>query len=99
MAIQRPVTWWKEPHISGLLFFSSCTDTVVIYWTLENGAREVHGAIRDTWANMGWERSQLGYPVSDESGPSDRRWSNFQGGILTGTPTGGVVLSHRIDDG
>ncbi|MET8136217.1 hypothetical protein ABZ153_39365 [Streptomyces sp. NPDC006290] len=70
-----------------------------IYWTPETGAREVHGAIRDTWANKGWERSELGYPVSDESGPSDRRRSDFQGGILTWTPTGGVVLSHRIDDG
>jgi len=31
-----------------------------IYWTPQTGAREVHGAIRDKWASMGWERSRLG---------------------------------------
>jgi uncharacterized protein with LGFP repeats len=70
-----------------------------IYWTPDIGPHEVHGLIREKWSGMGWERSQLGYPTSDESGPSDRRWSDFQGGILTWTPAGGVAMSHRIDDG
>src|SRR4051812_7882402 len=38
-----------------------------IYWTPQTGAHEIHGPIRDKWASMGWERSLLGYPVSDES--------------------------------
>jgi len=28
-----------------------------IYWTPATGAHEVHGAIRDKWASLGWERS------------------------------------------
>jgi uncharacterized protein with LGFP repeats len=58
----------------------------------------VNGMIRDTWASKGWERSHLAYPTSDESGSPDRRWSDFQGGISTWTPAGGVAESHRIDD-
>ena len=40
-----------------------------IYWTPQTHAHEVHGAIRDKWASMGWERSRLGYPIGDEKGP------------------------------
>jgi hypothetical protein len=32
---------------------------------------------------MGWERSCLAYPVSDEFGDSSTRQSNFQGGNIT----------------
>jgi hypothetical protein len=39
-----------------------------IYWTPNTGAFEVHGAIRDRWAELGWERSYLGYPTSDLRG-------------------------------
>ncbi|MCM3906074.1 MAG: hypothetical protein ND866_30690 [Pyrinomonadaceae bacterium] len=39
-----------------------------IYWTPDTGAHEVHGKIRETWSGMGWERSFLGYPISDEIG-------------------------------
>ncbi|WP_394239570.1 LGFP repeat-containing protein [Niallia oryzisoli] len=35
-----------------------------IYWHPDTGANEVHGAIRDKWASLGWER--FGYPTSDE---------------------------------
>lgn len=38
-----------------------------IYWSPKTGAHEVHGAIRDEWARLGWERSALGYPISDET--------------------------------
>jgi hypothetical protein len=37
-----------------------------IYWTAWTGAHEVHGAIRNHWAALGWEWSWLGFPVSDE---------------------------------
>lgn len=30
------------------------------------GAREVHAAIRDKYASMGWDRSYLRYPTTDE---------------------------------
>jgi len=42
-----------------------------IYWTTTSGAHEVHGAIRSRWAALGWERSSLGYPVSDETDEID----------------------------
>jgi uncharacterized protein with LGFP repeats len=32
---------------------------------------------------MGWERSCLGYPVSDEFAISGGRQSNFQRGVIT----------------
>ncbi|WP_329204474.1 hypothetical protein OG257_03020 [Streptomyces sp. NBC_00683] len=65
-----------------------------IYWTPQTGARETHGAIRDLWAGMGWERSFLGYPTTDEMGPGDNRSNRFQHGHVTWTPSGGAVAHH-----
>jgi uncharacterized protein with LGFP repeats len=50
-----------------------------IYWTPTTGASEIHGAIRDKWASLGWERSALGYPVTDESVTPDKagRFNHF----------------------
>jgi uncharacterized protein with LGFP repeats len=52
-----------------------------IYWTPRIGARSIHGAILDKWASMGWERSVLGYPVTDEIGTPDGigRFNFFSG--------------------
>jgi uncharacterized protein with LGFP repeats len=36
-----------------------------VYWSPSTGARAVTGAVRDRWAAVGWERSALGYPVTD----------------------------------
>jgi uncharacterized protein with LGFP repeats len=70
-----------------------------IYWTPENGAHEVHGAIRDKWASLGWERSHLGYPVGDEETPPNGqgRYSKFEGGHILWTPEGGTEVRQRID--
>jgi len=59
-----------------------------IYWTPKTGAHEVHGDIRAKWAQLGWERSYLGYPISDELVTADGkgRYSIFQGGSLYWTP-------------
>jgi uncharacterized protein with LGFP repeats len=54
-----------------------------IYWTGGTGAWCVQGAIRDKWASLGWERSSLGYPTSDEYAITGGRRSNFQGGTIT----------------
>jgi hypothetical protein len=54
-----------------------------IYWTPRTHAWSVHGAIRAKWASMGWERSCLGYPVSDEFGITGGRRSNLQHGDVT----------------
>jgi uncharacterized protein with LGFP repeats len=37
-----------------------------VYWSPGTGAHEVRGAIRDRFANLGWERGVLGYPTTDE---------------------------------
>jgi uncharacterized protein with LGFP repeats len=42
---------------------------------------------------MGWERSCLGYPVSDEFGDSSTRQSNFQGGNITYSFAAGTATS------
>ena len=68
-----------------------------IYWREDIGAHEVHGAIRDLWAQMGWQSSRLGYPVSDERGAPDNRASTFQNGTITWTPSGGAVAHGNID--
>jgi uncharacterized protein with LGFP repeats len=68
-----------------------------IYWREDIGAHEVHGAIRELWASMGWQESRLGYPVSDERGSNQKRASQFQGGVITWTPSGGAKVEGRID--
>lgn len=55
-----------------------------VYWTEQTGAHFVRGAIRQKWANMGWENSFLGFPITDESlTPDNRGWyQHFEGGSL-----------------
>jgi hypothetical protein len=69
-----------------------------IYWTPATGAHEVHGDIRDKWASLGWERSFLGYPVSDEMDFSEGgRVSIFQNGSIYWWPdTGAIALKGVI---
>jgi hypothetical protein len=54
-----------------------------IYWSPETGAHEVHGRIRDKYAETGWEAGPLGYPVSDEYVVSGGRRSDFEHGSIT----------------
>lgn len=70
-----------------------------IYWSPATGAHEVHGAIRSHWASIGWEKSFLKYPISDElvvfGGAG--RISHFQKGSIYWSPTAGVrVLKERV---
>lgn len=66
----------------GLGRFNDFSNGGSIYWTPETGAWSVHGAIQWKWGSLGWERSALGYPVSDEQASADGRVSTFQGGRL-----------------
>jgi stage II sporulation protein D len=63
-----------------------------IYWHPRIGAHEVHGRIRDTWARLGWERSAVGYPVTDELPTPDRvgRFTHFERGSIYWTPATGA---------
>ncbi len=67
-----------------------------IYWSSATGAHEVHGAIREAWARSGWERSVLGYPISDELSTGDGlgRVSRFQGGSIYFSPATGAHEVH-----
>ncbi|GAA2018856.1 hypothetical protein WDZ16_09160 [Pseudokineococcus marinus] len=66
-----------------------------VYSTAATGAHDVRGGIRDRWAAMGWERSVLGYPTSDETRTPDGRgaYSHFQGGSIYATDATG---SHDV---
>lgn len=58
-----------------------------IYWTSVIGAHEVHGAIRNHWAELGWEQGWLGFPVSDDlSLAGGQRATVFEHGLITWTP-------------
>jgi uncharacterized protein with LGFP repeats len=67
-----------------------------IYWTPGTGAHETHGAIRDKWATLGWERSVVGYPLTDETGAPDGvgRYNHFQTGSIYWTPRTGAFETH-----
>ncbi|WP_327024423.1 LGFP repeat-containing protein [Micromonospora sp. NBC_01739] len=53
-----------------------------IYWTQQTGAHEVYGGIRQKWAEMGFEKSHLRYPISHEEDHEGGRIQRFQGGAL-----------------
>ncbi|MEM8523616.1 MAG: hypothetical protein AAGG68_03180 [Bacteroidota bacterium] len=65
-----------------------------IYWTPQTGAHIVWGEIRALWSKMGWERSPLGYPITDEIAtpkPKDHgRYNHFESGSIYWTPETGA---------
>lgn len=65
-----------------------------IYWSPATGAQLVRGAIRETWASSGSERSDIGYPNSDEYAIPGGGRSDFQKGSITWTPTDGAVVTR-----
>jgi uncharacterized protein with LGFP repeats len=65
-----------------------------IYYYPGIGSHEVHGGIRATWASLGWERSRLGYPTSDEFSVAGGRRSNFQHGYITWNATTRKTTVH-----
>jgi len=66
-----------------------------IYWTVETGAHEVHGAIRDRWFALGAESGALGLPVTDELDTPDRRgrFNAFEGGVISWSAALGAAVS------
>jgi uncharacterized protein with LGFP repeats len=68
-----------------------------IYWTAATDAHEVQGAIHTKWAQLGWERSALGYPTTNESGTPDGigRFNHFQGGSIYWTA---ATDAHEVQD-
>lgn len=66
-----------------------------IFWHPYWGAHEVHGAIKTRWASLGWERSYLGYPTTDEYSIPGGKRSDFQYGYITWNASTGVVTDRR----
>lgn len=66
-----------------------------IYFHPTTGAHEVHGAILQKYAQVGADRSVLGYPTSDEQpAASGGRVSFFRGGAIYWTPQTGAHEVH-----
>ncbi len=67
-----------------------------IYWHPNTGAFEVHGLIREKWASLGWEKSPLGFPITDETATPDGagRYNHFQGGSVYWSPATGAFEIH-----
>jgi hypothetical protein len=65
-----------------------------IYWHPDTGAYEVYGAIREKWAEFGFERSHLGFPITAEQDFDGGRVQRFQRGSLRWTQLQGVVVVH-----
>jgi LGFP repeat len=66
-----------------------------IYWTPQTGAHAVGGAILQKWGDLGWEKSVLGYPTSDEEGTPDGegRYNHFEHGSIYWTP---ALHAHEV---
>jgi len=62
-----------------------------IYYTAAGGTHNVQGEIKKRWAALGWERSYLRYPTSDEYVYGAGWRSDFQGGYITWTSATGPV--------
>lgn len=68
-----------------------------IYWSPKTGANAIWGDIRKLWARLGYERSYLGYPTSDELPFDGGRANAFQnGGIYWWPDTGAIDLKGVI---
>src|SRR4051794_13885219 len=67
-------------------YFRHFLHNASIYWSPETGAHSTREAIRGKWSAMGWERSFLGYPVSDENPGRNPQTTGsyqvFQGGYI-----------------
>ncbi len=69
-----------------------------IYWHPYIGSYEVHGAIRAFWANEGYEKGTLGYPMSDElTTPGGGRYSVFEGGVIYWKPSASASMATYLD--
>jgi hypothetical protein len=63
-----------------------------IYWHPNTGAWGIYGDIRKRWAELGWERSYLGYPTSDEDDIDEGgRANSFEHGQIYWWPDTGAI--------
>ncbi|MBU9764672.1 hypothetical protein FR943_12530 [Mycobacterium sp. TNTM28] len=61
----------------------SAPDNPVIFWTPDNGAHVVRGAINAAWDKVGGSAGTLGVPTDDESFDGDMSTQKFTGGEIS----------------
>jgi aldose sugar dehydrogenase len=79
------------------LAFSRLYETGAIYWKMGGIPHEVHGNIYTKWKGIGAERSELGYPITDErpsSSGDGGYFSLFEHGAIYWTPFTGAHAIH-----
>ncbi|MGH3941760.1 MAG: AbfB domain-containing protein, partial [Pseudonocardiaceae bacterium] len=69
---------------------------ISIFWSPSTGPHLVYGLIRDRWEQLGWEKSYLGYPTSDESAIPGGRRSTFQHGNIDYNSATGKITDYRV---
>ncbi|SFD86318.1 LGFP repeat-containing protein [Actinopolyspora alba] len=78
--------------------FSGAGDSSIYYVKGASEAHAIYGGIRDKWQQLDWERSFLGFPVSDEEPTSDgNRRVRFQGGEIVYNPNTGEIVARPLD--
>lgn len=73
----------------------------MIYWTPQNGAHAVRGAILDEWARQGYENGPLGYPIRAEVQTPSKPGAvqGFEIGAMYFSPNNGTyAVMGRIMD-
>lgn len=66
-----------------------------IFWSSATGAHPVRGGIRAKWASLGWERSWLGYPKTDDFAIKYGSRQNFQNGYITWNRNTASATTYR----
>ena len=68
-----------------------------IHWSPTTGAHATWGAIRAAWGALGYEKSKLGYPVTNEiCGLANGGCvQNFHGGTISRTDATGIKVTYK----
>lgn len=66
----------------------------LIYQETGKNAAAVHGAIGNAWSNAGFEKSPMGWPVSDETAVGTYRAQEFDNGTMYWDPSGVVSVTR-----
>jgi uncharacterized protein with LGFP repeats len=66
----------------------SAADKPVIFWTPDNGAIVVRGAINAAWAKLGGAGGKLGVPTGEQSANGDTVTQKFSGGEISWNKAG-----------
>lgn len=68
-----------------------------IYWSaFANVVCEVHGRIRDKWAETGWENGPLGFPITNETPLPGGAFNHFQAGSIYWSPATDAHEVHGL---